>query len=118
MDVITPQTKSYLEQFRARHTQEEIVGCLQAIRKLKVLVIGESIIDEYQFCSVMGKSGKEPVLAALHNRTEQYVGGSLAIANHISNFCDQVGLLSSIGEVNSCEEVILSTLNKKVTPHL
>jgi len=35
---------------------------LQAIRKLKVLVIGETIVDEYQFCSVLGKSGKEPVL--------------------------------------------------------
>src|SRR2546422_9631718 len=117
MDVITPQTKSYLEQFRARHTQEEIVGCLQAIRKLKVLIIGEAIIDEYQFCSVMGKSGKEPVLAALHNRTEQYAGGVLAIANHVSNFCDEVGLLSCIGEVNSCEDFISSNLNSNVTPH-
>src|SRR5204862_5361922 len=72
MDVFTPDTKSFLEKFRDKHTPEEIVGYLQAIRKLKVLVVGETIIDEYQFCSVMGKSGKEPVLAALHNRTEQY----------------------------------------------
>src|SRR5437764_4968589 len=103
MDVFTPATKNFLEQFRRRYTPEQIVGYLQAIRKLKVLVVGETIIDEYQFCSLMGKSGKEPVLAALHNRTEQYAGGVLAIANHISNFCDEVGLLSSIGEVNSGE---------------
>jgi rfaE bifunctional protein nucleotidyltransferase chain/domain len=117
MDVFTPETKTFLEQFRARHTPEEIVGCLQAIRKLKVLIIGETIIDEYQFCSVMGKSGKEPVLAALHNRTEQYLGGVLAIANHVSNFCDHVGLLSSLGEVNSCEDFISSRLYKNVTTH-
>ncbi len=115
MDVFTPETRSFLEQFRARHTPEEIIGYLQAIRKLKVLVVGETIIDEYQFCSVLGKSGKEPVLAALHNRTEQYVGGVLAIANHASNFCDHVGLLSSLGEVNSCEDLISSKLNKNVT---
>ena len=115
MDVFTPETKSFLEQFRAAHSPEEIIGCLQAIRKLKVLVIGETIIDEYQFCSVMGKSGKEPVLAALHNRTEQYVGGVLAIANHASNFCDHVGLLSSLGELNSCEEFIAAKLNRNVT---
>src|SRR6266568_8508379 len=66
MDVFTPETRTFLEQFRARHTPEDIVGYLQAIRKLKVLVVGETIVDEYQFCSVMGKSGKEPVLAALH----------------------------------------------------
>jgi len=115
MDVFTPETKTFLEQFRAQHTPEEIIAHLQAIRKLKVLVLGESIIDEYQFCTVMGKSGKEPVLAALHNRTEQYAGGVLAIANHISNFCDHVGLLSSLGEVNSCENFVSSRLNHNVT---
>lgn len=115
MDVFTPDTKSFLEEFRGQHTPEEIVGYLQAIRKLKVLVIGETIIDEYQFCSVMGKSGKEPVLAALHQRTEQYAGGALAVANHVSNFCDQVGLLSGLGEINSCEDFILSKLNPNIT---
>jgi bifunctional ADP-heptose synthase (sugar kinase/adenylyltransferase) len=84
MDVFPAETKTFLEQFRAKHTPEEVIGYLQAMRKLKVLVVGETIIDEYQFCSVMGKSGKEPVLAALHNRTEQYAGGVLAIANHVS----------------------------------
>src|SRR5882762_665265 len=117
MDVFTPETRTFLEQFRDRHSPEEIVGYLQAIRKLRVLIIGETIIDEYQFCSVMGKSGKEPVLAALHQRTEQYAGGVLAVANHVSNFCDQVGLLSGLGEINSYEDFIVSKLNKNVTPH-
>jgi rfaE bifunctional protein nucleotidyltransferase chain/domain len=117
MDVFSTQTKTFLEEFRAKHAPEEIVGYLQAIRKLKVLIVGETIVDEYQFCSVMGKSGKEPVLAALHNRTEQYAGGVLAIANHVSNFCDKVGLLSSMGEVNSCEEFITSKLNKNIEQH-
>jgi len=115
MDVFTPETKAFLEQFRERHTPEEIVGYLQAIRKLKVLIIGETIIDEYQFCSVMGKSGKEPVLAALHQRTEQYAGGVLAIANHVANFCEEVGLVSAIGEINSSEDFISSKLNRNVT---
>ncbi len=117
MDVFPAETKTFLEQFRTKHTPEEVVGYLQAMRKLKVLVVGETIIDEYQFCSVMGKSGKEPVLAALLNRTEQYAGGVLAIANHVSNFCDQVGLLSCLGTVNSCEDFIQSKLNKNLTTH-
>jgi rfaE bifunctional protein nucleotidyltransferase chain/domain len=118
MDVFTPETRVFLEQFRVQHTPEEIVGYLQALRRLKVLIVGETIIDEYQFCSVMGKSGKEPVLAALHHRTEQYAGGVLAIANHVSNFCDQVTVLSALGEVNSCEEFIRAKLNPNVTTQL
>lgn len=115
MDVFTPETKEFLHQFRAKHAPEQIVGYLQAIRKLRVLVVGETIVDEYQFCSVMGKAGKEPVLAALLNRTERYAGGILAIANHISNFCDHVGLLSALGEVNSCEDFVRGKLNANVT---
>src|SRR5438093_10400991 len=103
MEVFTPETKAFLEQFRDQHTPDENVAYLQALRKLRVLIVGESIIDEYQFCSVLGKSGKESILAALHNRTETYVGGVLAVANHMSNFCDEVAVLSSLGEVNSCE---------------
>src|SRR5438876_5607669 len=88
MEVFTPETKAFLEQFRGQHAPDEIVAYLQAIRKLRVLVVGESIIDEYQFCSVLGKSGKESILAALHNRTEQYVGRALAVANDVSHSCD------------------------------
>ena len=117
MEIFTPETKAFLEQFRTQHTPEEIVGYLQAIRKLKVLVIGETIIDEYQFCSVLGKSGKDSILATLHNRTEQYAGGVLAIANHVSNFCDEVAVLSSLGEINSREDFIRSKLNGNVTPY-
>lgn len=117
MNVFTPETKTFLEQFRSQHSPEEVIGYFQRMRKLKVLIIGETIIDEYQFCSVMGKSGKEPVLAALHHRTEQYVGGALAIANHVSNFCDQVCLLSGIGELDSFADFIQSKLNPNVAPH-
>lgn len=117
MDVFTPKTKDFLERFRVEHPPEEIIAHLQAIRKKKVLVIGETIIDEYQFCTVLGKSSKEPVLAALHNRTERYAGGVLAIANHVSNFCDEVGLLSALGTENSREDFVLANLNKNVRPH-
>lgn len=117
LDVFTPETKTFLEGFRAKYSPDEIVGYLKAMRKLKVLVVGETIVDEYQFCSVMGKSGKEPVLAALLNRTERYAGGAPAIANHVSNFCDHVGLVSFLGEVDSCEDFIRSKLNENVTPY-
>jgi rfaE bifunctional protein kinase chain/domain/rfaE bifunctional protein nucleotidyltransferase chain/domain len=118
MDVFTPETKAFLQEFRGENSPEEIVDYLQQLRKLKVLIVGETIVDEYQFCSVLGKSGKEPVLAALHNRTEQYPGGVLAIANHVSNFCDQVTVFSAIGEDDSCEQFIRSNLNKNVQAKL
>jgi rfaE bifunctional protein kinase chain/domain len=84
---------------------------------MKVLVIGETIIDEYHFCDVMGKAGKEPVLAARFKHAEQYAGGILAIANHLSNFCDHVGLVSAVGADESHEHFIRARLHKNVRAH-
>lgn len=115
VEVFSPEAKAFLEQFGHDHSSEEIIGRLQAIEKLKVLTVGESFIDEYQFCDVMGKSGKDPILAARHLHTEKYAGGTLAIANHLAGFCPNVGLLSVLGEIDSQEEFIRSRLNSKIS---
>ena len=53
----------------------EVLGYLDGARDLKVLVIGETIIDEYQYCSAIGKSSKEPMLAVKCSNTETFAGG-------------------------------------------
>ena len=49
-------------------------------------MIGETIIDQYNFCEALGKSGKEPYLALKDIYAENYLGGAAAIANHIVDF--------------------------------
>ncbi len=115
MDIFTHEAKAFLNSFRERHTPEEIIGYLQSIRPLKVLTIGETIIDEYNFCSAMGKANKEPVLAVRSLYKETYAGGILAIANHISGFCDNVRLLSFLGENRSFKEFISNQLYSNIS---
>jgi bifunctional ADP-heptose synthase (sugar kinase/adenylyltransferase) len=62
----------------------------------------------------MGKSGKEPILAARHLRTDRFAGGTLAAANHLASFCDHVHLLTFLGTVNSHEAFVRSSLNPKI----
>ncbi|HBA85180.1 MAG TPA: cytidyltransferase [Verrucomicrobia bacterium] len=116
LDIFSTETQNFLTEFRQKYSAEEIVDYLQSIRDLRVLVVGETIIDEYQFCAVMAKANKDPVMAARHLTTEQYAGGVLAIANHVSNFCNQVGILTMLGEIDSHEDVIRSKLNPNVRP--
>ena len=42
--------------------------------------VGETILDEYQYCEAMGKSGKEPVLATRYLSTDKFAGGVLVDA--------------------------------------
>lgn len=114
IQVYSPETTEYLAKFSTNHSSDEVVKWLEATRTLKVLVVGEAIIDEYQYCETMGKTGKEPVLAARAGEIERFAGGTVAIANHVSAFSDQPSILSFLGSVDSHEEFILEKLDPKV----
>ena len=55
-----------------------------------MLVVGETIIDEYSFCETLGKSGKEPILAAVGQLQFEVV---------------QYRLLSEYGAKTSCRRL-------------
>ena len=69
-------------------------------------------MDEYTYCETLGKSGKEPVLTMKPINTEKYLGGSLAICNHLSTFCKKISLVSYLGEDGSEEAFIKKNLKK------
>ena len=108
---------SYLNLFKQRYTIADFERLFEQIEKLKVLVIGDTIIDEYQFCSAMGISSKDPALALRYEHSDIFAGGVLAMANHIANFVKQVDLVTVLGEKNSYEEFILSKLKSNISPY-
>lgn len=116
LPVFSPEVSDYLATFRVNHSADDVLRYLQDIRRLKVLTLGEAIIDEYQYCQTLGKSGKEPILAAQYVSKEVFAGGILAVANHTAAFCDQVGVLTLLGECDSYEDFIRGKLNPKVSP--
>jgi len=114
LDVLTPEARLFLEGFRTEFPEEKIVGYLKAVADLKVLVVGEAIIDEYCFCHVMNKANKDPILAAKHLRTEEYAGGALAVANHLANFAGSVTMVTFLGDRNTREDFVRTQLNPAV----
>jgi cytidyltransferase-like protein len=108
------ELRDQLDCFKERHPPERLVELIQSLKGLKVLLLGETIIDVYERCETMGKAGKEPILAARHLTTEQYPGGALAAANHLAEFCDSVHLVSFIGGVDSYEPFIRESLNPRI----
>ena len=97
------EVNDYLAGLSTRYKTEEIFDYIKQARSLKVLVVGEAIIDEYQYCEAIGKSSKEPTLAVKSLYTDTFAGGALAVANHVANFCDKVGLVTFLGDTNTRE---------------
>jgi len=110
------ETNRYLHDFRRKYSPDDIFNEIDNLRDLKVMVIGESIIDEYVYCESMGKSGKESVLVMKYLSKERYAGGALAIANHLSDFCDKVTLLSYLGDKKPEEDFVRNRLAANIEP--
>ncbi len=90
-------TESFLEEFRKKYSHQEIIEKFKELRRLKVLVIGDAILDEYCYVKPMGKTPKANTIAANYLSEEIFAGGIMASANNIAGFCDEVHLVTCIG---------------------
>lgn len=114
--LFSPEINGRLEDFRRRHSAGEILQYIEGLRPLKVMVVGEAILDEYVYCTALGKSSKEPILAMQYLSRDIHAGGSLAIANHLAGFCDYVKLVTYLGANESREQFVRSSLKPNVKP--
>ena len=106
--------RSLIVKIKKKYKFNQIRNLIENFKKIKVLVIGETIIDQYVFCEALGKSGKEPVLALRDLSTEEYLGGAAALSRHISTFCNKITLLSMLGEKGDYLNKIKKKLPKNV----
>lgn len=114
LDVFPQRTARYLQAIQKRYPIEFIVESMESLKKLKVLVIGDAIIDEYHYCLPMGKSSKEHLVVNRYTSQELFAGGSLATANNVASLCGQVDLVTVLGKADSKEDFIRSRLAPNV----
>lgn len=111
------EIQEFMDLFRFRHTVEEMHEFLDEMESLKVMVIGDTILDDYHYCDPLGKSNKDPVLAIQYKSNDLFAGGVLAIANHVANFAQKVRLVSVLGEKNSYKDFISEKLAGNIFPY-
>ena len=114
-DFYSPKQKKIIKKISKSVSFNNIKSNLEKLRDLKILVIGEAIIDQYNFCEALGKSGKEPILVLKENKKDQYMGGVLSIAKNLSGFSKKITILSMIGANKEHLNDIKSDLPKNIT---
>ncbi|MEM8783684.1 MAG: PfkB family carbohydrate kinase [Planctomycetota bacterium] len=91
-------TQRWLDGFNERHGIDAVTAAFERARPIKLLVVGETIVDEYLHCEAIGKSSKEPTLAVKAGKRERFAGGILAVANNAAACCDQVNVITQLGD--------------------
>lgn len=87
----------FLEDVRETDLEHRINAYLKKINDMKILVVGETIIDQYTYVAPMGKAAKENIIATLYRNTEKFAGGVVAAANHLSAICPNIELITMMG---------------------
>lgn len=108
------RVQDFLTGFRNTYSSDDVVNALESLKKLKVLVIGDTIIDEYHTCRPLGKSSKSPTISSMFLRGTSYAGGVLAIANHLEQFAGNVEMVTVLGTENTQKDLIDEKLSAGV----
>ena len=108
------QHNTNIGNIKKNYSFKKIKDVIEKFKSNKILIIGETIIDQYVFCEALGKSGKEPVLVLRDLQTEEYLGGAAVISRHLSNFCNKISVLSMVGEKGEYLKKIKKELPKNV----
>ncbi len=114
LPALSAEVKDYMEKFHKVYSLSDIKKYVDNMQNLKVLIVGDVIIDEYIYCTVQGLMSKDMGYSARFGYSEQYLGGSLAVARHLSSFSENVTLMGVVGLEESIHSRILNDLSDKM----
>jgi len=118
LDVYDPPLRDFLDGLRANGGPDRVRALIERVSGMTVAIVGEAIIDEYQYVGTLGKSAKEHIIATLYQATETFAGGVCAAANHAAAFCAHVDLVTCLARDCPYEDMIRRNLKPNVRLHV
>jgi cytidyltransferase-like protein len=110
----TNEQKLRLRLIGKRNILKKIINDENRISKLKICIIGDTILDIYRFISPMGKSPKENVITNQFISEKKFAGGVLAAANNLSSFCNNIEIITHCYNTKIEKNFVFKSLNKKI----
>ena len=114
INVFEPHIREHLDTLRQDGGLDDLCELIESVRDYRVLLVGDAIIDEYQYVLPMGKTPKENMIATRYQDRELFAGGVFAAANHVASFCKQVDIITCLGDVESYAELARESLHPNV----
>ncbi len=115
LELIPKETRQFLKEFKKANSFSKVSKMLDQLKNLKVLIIGDGIIDEYVFCQSMGRSAKNPIVVHKYLTSESYAGGAFAVANHVAGMAGSVQLVTMLGKTDPKDAFVSSKLKPNIS---
>jgi rfaE bifunctional protein kinase chain/domain len=106
-----PSTIRHPLDFQARHdfSAESLAPILSKLSGMRVLVIGDLIVDTYINCDPLGMSQEDPTIVVTPIEEKTFVGGAGIVAAHAQSLGAEVRFLSVSGD-DACAEFASQSL--------
>lgn len=102
--------------FRHGFDHQDLRGCLDRFTGLRVLVIGDLIVDKYINCDPLGMSQEDPTIVVTPIEHKTFVGGAGIVAAHAQGLGADVRFFTVVGDDEAARyaEEALGRYNVKV----
>jgi rfaE bifunctional protein kinase chain/domain len=90
-------------------TFQKLRDALEALKGIRVHVIGDTIVDSYTYCSPIGASTKTPTLSVKYDKRVDFVGGAGIVAKHLREAGAEVRFTTVLGD-DALKDLVLADL--------
>jgi rfaE bifunctional protein kinase chain/domain len=94
-----------------RITMGDLRQALQSFSEKSVHVIGDTIVDSYTYCTLIGGGSKTPTLSVKYEEQIDYVGGAAIVAKHMRATGANVVFSSVLGD-DALAKFVLDDLDR------
>jgi rfaE bifunctional protein kinase chain/domain len=77
---------------------DQLRATLHDLGSLRVHVVGDTIVDRYSYCSLLGQSAKSPSFSVRFEHADTFVGGAAIVAKHVQSVGARVSLTTVLGD--------------------
>jgi rfaE bifunctional protein kinase chain/domain/rfaE bifunctional protein nucleotidyltransferase chain/domain len=77
---------------------DQLRTTLHDLGRLRAHVVGDTVVDRYSYCSLLGQSAKSPSFSVRFEHADTFVGGAAVVAKHIRSLGARVALTTVLGD--------------------
>ena len=76
----------------------DLKNIIEKFKTLNVLVLGDTIVDEYISCEPLGMSQEDPTIVVSPLQSDKFIGGAAIVASHAKTLGANVKFISVVGD--------------------
>src|SRR5215217_4931699 len=88
---------------------DDLDAALSSFNGVRVQVVGDTIVDSYTYCSLIGGMTKTPTFSLKHETQVDYPGGAAVVAKHLRKAGAEVRFATVLGD-DPLKEFVLQDL--------